>query len=252
MLKTEMKFVGMGNFRSLLKERVFWNSLGKSLIFTFGSINLQFLLGMGIAMLLNQRFKGRAFARGMILFPYLIPTVAAVLVWKWILDTNLGILNHLLFSFHLIREPISWLGSPDLAMIVAILVNTWKFFPFVVISVLAGLQGIPEEIYEAAKIDGASFWRQFIHITLPQLKYILMIVFLLRFIWTFNNFDLVYVLTGGGPINATETTPILIYEKAFFGMNMGMASSLASVLFLISIGLFVIYMKLYFSVEKKE
>ena len=157
------------------------------------------MLGILVALMLHQNMVFRALARSLVLFPYFVSTVVAVLVWRWLFNDLYGILNHLLVWAKVVRMPIDWLGQMPNAMISVILVGAWKYFPFVVIAVLARLQTIPEPLYEAAKLDGAGPVARFFDVTLPQLREVLLVVVLLRAIWDFKEFDLIYLLTGGGP-----------------------------------------------------
>jgi len=244
-LSSLMRFVGLKNYSTILQNPLFWNAFKNTIVFTGFSLFFQLVLGMAVAFLLNQNFPGRTIARGIILIPYLVPTIAATLIWKWMFNTLYGILNYSLMYLKIIDNEISWLGTQPYAMISVIFVNVWKFFPFVTICVLAGLQMIPVQLYEAAKVDGASVWRRFLHITLPHLKLILAVVIILRFIWTFNNFDLIFLLTEGGPLNSTTTVPILAYETAFRSLMMGRASGIADLMFLFLIFVFMFYRRIY-------
>ena len=226
-LTLRTQWVGLANYQSLLADPAFIISFLNTLVWTIGAVALQVLVGVGTALLLNGPLFGRSAARGLVLFPYLLPTAVAVLVWRWLFNDLYGLVNHALLSAGLIAQPIAWLShSPD-AMIAVILVGTWKFFPFVVIAVLARLQSIPEALYEAARIDGASRWSQFWDITLPQLASVLSVVVLLRSIWDFKEFDLIYLLTGGGPGISTQTLPILVYREAFQLLNFGRGAAIA-------------------------
>src|SRR6266478_6077266 len=184
----------------MLGSSVFWTALRVNVVWTVGTLSLQILFGVALALLLNQNILFRSLARSLILFPYFVSTVVAVLVWRWLFNDLYGILNHLLIAAGLLDMPIDWLGQMPNAMISIILVGTWKYFPFVVIAVLARLQSIPEHLYEAATIDGAGAWARFWDVTLPELRAVLLVVLLLRTIWDFKEFDLIYLLTGGGPL----------------------------------------------------
>lgn len=230
-LTLRTQWVGLANFQSLLADPAFLSSFLNTLVWTSCAVTLQVALGVGIALLLNGRLIGRSAARGLLLFPYLLPTAVAVLVWRWLFNDLYGLINHVLMTAGLIDQPVAWLSrSPD-AMIAVILVGTWKFFPFVVIAVLARLQSIPETLYEAARIDGASRWAQFWDITLPQLSGVLAVVVLLRSIWDFKEFDLIYLMTGGGPGISTQTLPILVYREAFQLLNFGRGAAVAVMMF---------------------
>ena len=230
-LTLRTQWVGLANFRSLLADPDFATSFLNTLTWTVGAVTLQTVLGVGVALLLHGRLVARSAARGLLLFPYLLPTAVAVLVWRWLFNDLYGLINHALMTAGLITEPVAWLSRSPNAMIAVILVGTWKFFPFVVIAVLARLQSIPDSLYEAARIDGASRWAQFWDITLPQLASVLAVVVLLRSIWDFKEFDLVYLMTGGGPGISTQTLPILVYREAFRMLNFGRGAAVAVMMF---------------------
>ncbi len=226
-LTLRAQWVGLANFQSLLADPAFLTSFRNTLVWTVGAVALQTVLGVGIALILNGRLLFRSAARSLVLFPYLLPTAVAVLVWRWLFNDLYGFINYALMSAGLIDKPIAWLSDPADAMVATILVGAWKFFPFVVLAVLARLQSIPDQLYEAARIDGASRWAQFWDITLPQLANVLAVVVLLRSIWDFKEFDLIYLLTGGGPGIATQTLPILVYREAFQLLSFGRGAAVA-------------------------
>ncbi|MFN3171813.1 MAG: carbohydrate ABC transporter permease [Hyphomicrobiales bacterium] len=239
----EGEFVGLSNYVELLQTGQFWNALGNTLIWTVGTLSLQILFGVGMALVLHQNIWFRSLARSLILFPYFISTVVAVLVWKWLFNDLYGIMNHLLISVGIIDFPLDYLGSMPNAMISVILVGAWKYFPFVVIAVLARLQTIPDALYEAAKIDGAGPIARFFDVTLPQLRDVLVVIILLRAIWDFKEFDLIFLLTGGGPLSDTQTLPLLVYQEAFALNDMGMASAFAVVMMLIMLVFMLVYIR---------
>lgn len=233
------RFVGLDNYIALLRDGVFWNDLFNGIVYTIGSVAVQIVLGVGIALFLNQEFVGRSLLRGIVLLPYLIPTVCAVFMARWMLDPVNGIVNAVT------GLQINWLGKPTTAMLTAIAVNTWRFFPFVEIAILARLQTISPSLYEAADIDGANAFQKFYHITLPELSSVIFVVALLRTIWTFNDFQLIYILTGGGPMNATEILPLLAYREAFDNNNIGMGCTVAMFMTFFLIVTFGIYYKIF-------
>ena len=235
-------FVGIDNYVELLGSSYFWFALWTTILWTAGTLVLQVIFGVGMAMLLNQNILFRSLARSLVLFPYFVSTVVAVLVWRWLFNDLYGILNHMLMAVGLTDMPIDYLGVMPNAMISVITVGAWKFFPFVVIAVLARLQTIPEHLYEAARIDGAGAFGRFFDITLPQLKEVLSIVILLRIIWDFKEFDLIYLLSGGGPLNNTRTLPLIVYQQAF-GMNqMGMAATYAVAMMIVMLVFMLFYL----------
>lgn len=239
----ESSWVGLGNYRELLASGMFWSALVNTLIWTAGTLTLQIVLGIGMALVLHQNIWFRSLARSLILFPYFISTVVAVLVWKWVFNDLYGILNHLLMQVGLTNMPIDYLGSMPNAMISVILVGAWKYFPFVVIAVLARLQTIPEPLYEAARIDGAGPIARFFDVTLPQLRDVLVVIIMLRAIWDFKEFDLIWLLTGGGPSSSTETLPIVVYRQAFALNQMGMAAAWAVSMMAILLVFMIVYIR---------
>jgi multiple sugar transport system permease protein len=243
-LQEDIAFVGIDNYKHLFQDPEYWHSFWNGLVWTSSCVALEITIGTCIALLLHQKFKGRSVIRGMVLFPYLVPTIVATLVWQWMFNGVYGILNHALMSLGLINSPILWLGTPLYAMMSCILVTVWKFFPFVVIVVLARLQTIPQELYEAAKVDGATSWRCFWDITLPQLKSVMVIVLLLRGLWTYKNFDVIYLLTRGGPIGSTQHLPILAYNTAIGNMDMGLAAAIAVTIFIFLLILSMLYLRI--------
>jgi len=236
-------FVGISNYRELLARGEFWTSLRNTLVWTAGTLSLQVVLGVGMALMLHQNIWFRSLARSLILFPYFVSTVVAVLVWRWLFNDLYGILNHLLVSAGIVDMPVDYLGSMPNAMISMILVGAWKYFPFVVIAVLARLQTIPDALYEAARIDGAGPVARFFDVTLPQLRDVLVVIVLLRAIWDFKEFDLIFLLTGGGPVTSTQTLPLLVYKEAFALNQMGMAAAYAVVMMAIMLVFMVVYMR---------
>jgi multiple sugar transport system permease protein len=235
-------WVGLENYADLLSSSTFWNALRNNLIWTAGTLFVQVVAGVALALLLNNNnVVFRPLAQSLVLFPYFVSTVVAVLVWRWLFNDLYGILNHFMLQLGLIDMPINWLGQMPNAMISVILVGAWKYFPFVVIAVLARLQTIPPQLYEAATMDGAGPWGRFFDVTLPQLRGVLTVVILLRTVWDFKEFDLIYLLTGGGPINATQTLPLLVYQQAFGLNRMGMAAAYAVVM----MAVMLVFMSLY-------
>lgn len=239
----EGEWVGLDNYRRLLASGEFWRSLANNLIWTAGTLTLQIVFGLLVALMLHRNLVFRALARSLVLFPYFLSTVVAVLVWRWLFNDLYGVLNHLLLWAGIVDLPVDWLGSMPNAMISLIFVGAWKYFPFVVIAVLARLQAIPDELYEAASIDGAGAWARFTDVTLPQLRDVLVVVVLLRTIWDFKEFDLIYLLTGGGPIIGTQTLPLMVYKEAFALNQMGGASAAAVLMMLVML----LFMSLYLS-----
>ncbi|MEQ8400149.1 MAG: sugar ABC transporter permease [Roseitalea porphyridii] len=239
----EGNWVGVDNYAALLASGRFWNALANTLIWTIGTLILQIVCGVGVALLLNQSIVFRSLARSLVLFPYFLSTVVAVLVWRWLFNDLYGILNHLMLAAGLIDMPVNWLGAMPNAMISIIVVGAWKYFPFVVIAVLARLQTIPDPLYEAARIDGAGPIARFFDVTLPQLREVLIVIILLRAIWDFKEFDLIWLMTGGGPINSTQTLPLVVYQEAFGLNQMGMAAAYAVTMMVVMLAFMLIYLR---------
>jgi len=235
-------YVGFENFAWALTSEVFYTALWNTFIWVFGSVSIEMVLGLGLALLLNKTFAFRGVARAVILAPYLVPTVVAVLTWRYMFHDIVGIINAGLISIGVIDKPLLWLNSQSLAMTSVILVGVWKFFPFAVIALLGILQAIPQEQYEAARIDGASGFQQFWRITLPYVMPVFLLTALLRTIWTFHKFEIIYLMTGGGPLDATTTLPILVYLKAFSDFEFGRAAAVA----ILTFGILGVLLALYF------
>jgi len=226
-------FVGLANYISAVSDPLFWHSLFNSFIWVVGSVSMQFLLGLGAALLLNRSFAWRGIARALVIVPWALPSVIIGLIWTWMLDFNLGIVNELGTRLGLLARPIAWLSRPDTAMIAVMLAVIWQGFPFFAVTLLAGLQGIPAELYEAAALDGASTMGKFRHVTLPGLAGVIATALLLRTIWVANSLDLILVMTGGGPGTATQTLPLHAMLTAWSGGDYGKGSALAVILTLI-------------------
>lgn len=234
-------FIGLANYVALFADPTFWASLVRSLVWIAAGVSLQFSLGLAAALLLNRRFAWRGLARALIVIPWALPSVIIGLIWTWMLDFNLGVINALLVRLGLFAHPIAWLAQPDTAMIAVILALTWQGFPFFAVTLLAGLQGIPRERYEAASIDGAGPVRSFRHVTLPGLAPVMATALLLRMIWVANSLDLIFIMTGGGPGTATETLPLYAFLKAWTGLDYGYGSALAVVLTLLLLAVVALY-----------
>jgi len=239
------KFIGLENYSSLFKEPIFRQGFKNSLIWTLGNLFLQLTIPLGVAILLNKRLKGINFVRAAVLVPWIVPAVVVAICARWMLLPTIGIVNHFLIQTHIVNTRVNFLGSRNLAMPTLIALNSWKFFPFGTLLILATLQTIPEQLYEAAQIDGASAWQRFVNITFPILGRMIWFVGFLAFVWNFNIFDLIWLTTQGGPGNSTQILPILIYRRAFKIFRLGEASSIAViiVIFLSIIGL--LYFKVF-------
>jgi multiple sugar transport system permease protein len=241
----EQKFIGLANYFYLMTNSDFWMSIWYGTVYSVSTIVLQIVLGIIAALIVNEAFRGRNFVRGVLLFPYVIPTVVAIILWKWLLNNQFGLVNYLMMAVGIIDDPISWMGK-DHIMTSLIIISVWEFFPFVVLSVLARMQTIPPTLYEAAQVDGAGPIRRFFHVTLPQLRNVLFVVILLRSIWMFTKFDTVWLLTqGGGAEKYIRTLPVYAYMRTFMYYQAGLGSTLAVIMFLILIISTAIYFKMF-------
>jgi multiple sugar transport system permease protein len=221
-------FVGFENYVRLANDGFFRRAVWNSLIFTFGSVGFKLVLGMVMALVLTSRIRYRNLFTGLLLIPWVAPTVVSALNFLWIFDASLGVLNYLLVKvFRILPQGVGWLSEANTAMASVIFVNVWRGFPFFGISFLAGLKAIPAELYEAAAVDGANTLQRFRHVTIPSLRNIVIIVTLLSTIWTFNDFGIVYILTKGGPGGATQVLPVFTYEMAFGAQRLGEAIAVA-------------------------
>lgn len=236
-------FIRLDNYSAVLQSDYFLKSLGITFLYIIVTVAARFILGMGTAVLLNTPFRGRGLVRALVIIPWAVPEVVTCLVFVLMYDYQYGAINDILMKLNIISNPVAFLGNADTALWAAMFVNVWKGFPFAAIMLLAGLQGIPKDIYEAARVDGASSWRQFTRITFPMLKSVSVIVFLLLVIWTIKDFGIVYVLTGGGPSRITEILTIFIYRAGFKSFDFGLASAAGMILLIFSIGFTALYLK---------
>jgi multiple sugar transport system permease protein len=225
------KFIWFGNFFKLLQDSLFRQTVWNSFVYTITTVFFKMLLGVILALLLNQDIPGRNLIRGAILLPWIVPTSLSVLTWLWMFDSLFSVVNYILLGLGLISTKIPWLGDPFWAMVSVAIVNVWRGLPFFAVSFLAGLMTIPRELYEAAEVDGALRFRQFWHITLPLLQPVIAVVVLFSTIWTFADFQIVYILTHGGPINATQIFATMAYDVALVAGRIGEGSAISLFLF---------------------
>jgi len=236
-------FVGLGNFARLLGDEVFWISLLNSVWWIGLVVGGQFLLGFGAALLLNQSFWWRGLARSLIIIPWALPSVIIGLTWTWMYDFNVGVLNDLLLRIGIIDKPVAWLASPETAFYSVVLALIWQGFPFFAVTILAGLQTIGDELYEAAEIDGASRRQRLRYVILPALADVIATALLLRTIWVANSLDVILVMTGGGPGLETHTLPLYAFLKAYSGMEFGYAGALAITLTILLLAVVITYVR---------
>ncbi len=237
-------FVGLDNFRRILGARATGTALLNTLWWVAGSIVFQVVLGVLTAILLNQSFRGRAVVRSITLIPWVVPGIVAATTWAWMLHTEFGIVNYMLTGPGILEHPVGWLTNGDTVLPVMIAINVWKMFPFVAIMVLAGLQSIPNDLYEAARIDGARYWEEVWYVMLPQVRPVIVAVTLLLVIWALNHITIIYAITRGGPANRTLITPIQIFRTAFESTQFNAAAALSVMFFAVAILVVFAYIRL--------
>ncbi|MBC8532772.1 ABC transporter permease subunit [Yeguia hominis] len=239
------KFVGFDNFKELLfSDNEFHSVLFYSFVYTIAVVLLAYVFGLFLAMLLKRDIKGRGIYRTLVLLPWVVAPSIAAINWLWLLNDQIGFINNVLQKIGLISKPILFIAEPKIAQITVIFTSVWRSFPFMLIVVLAGLQSIPKDLYESAYIDGAGFWKSFFHITMPMIRGVSTVCIILQLIWTFNNFENIYLLTNGGPNDATYTLPILTYFTAFFRSKIGYASAIATLMLVVLLVISLIYLKI--------
>ena len=234
---------GLGNFARLVSDNFFLTALAHTFIYAVSALTCEFLLGLGLALLLNKQIRGRGVFRASLLIPMMLPAVVVGVVWRLMLNPNFGAINGTLKQLGFNTESLTWTASPKLAMLSVIAVDVWQWTPFVFLVLLAGLQAIPQEPYEAALIDGSSRWQTFWHVTLPLLKPSILIVLLLRTMDLLRVFDQIFILTEGGPGFATETISLYIYRTAFRFFDFGYAAAMSFVLLALTNVISAIYIR---------
>lgn len=240
-LVNKWNFIGIDNYFQILKDSAFYQSMGTTVEFTLLVIAGHLILGLGFALLLNKEIKFRTFYRVILLLPWLFPEVVIANLFRWIFSVTNGLVNGILLNLNLITEPISFLGSYTYAMFVIVLVCIWKGYPMVMLPLIAALQTISIELYEAAKLDGANVFQAFWHITLPGIRPALSVTMLLDTVWWFKHITMIWILTQGGPGEATNVLSVNIYKQAFEYLKFGPASAMAVVVFVICLGIGLIY-----------
>jgi len=241
-------FVGLKHYVYFAHDEEFWNSFRHGLVYAAATLVLQLAVGIPAALLLNEGFRGRNLLRGVVLFPYVIPTIVAIMLWKWLLNDSYGLVNYWLLAGRLTEAPVAWLGK-DWIMTSLVIASVWQFFPFVVVTYLARLQTIAPELYEAATVDGAGAWRRFLHVTLPQTASVLFVIVLLRSIWMFTKFDTVWLMAGDGGVSRyIRTLPVYAYARSFTYLQAGMGAALAVIMFV----LLIVATAAYFRVFRQE
>lgn len=242
-------FVGLNNYITTLTDKEFYGTFWLTVRWTVLTVTLKMGLGFFIAMILNSKIYVQKAYRFLVLIPWAIPQVVVSIIWTWILDGRYGYLNYYLQKIGLIEQPLSWLTETNLAFLSTSFVDAWVGIPLVAMMFLSGLSGISESLYEAAKVDGANAIQRFFNVTIPSMKKVILIAFTLTTIWTFNSFNIIFVLTGGGPIGATETMMLKIYREAFGKYDLGISSTLSILVFITLTIMSILYWK---QLEKED
>jgi len=244
------EFIGLANYLKLLGSRTFTKSIGSSVRFTLISLPLAFLLGLGLALIFNEIKKNRPLFTAFLLVPWAIAPVVTGYMWRWLFHDSFGLVNYFLISTGIIQTNVSWLAQPDTAMAAVIVANIWRFMPYITIMLLAGLQGVSAELYEAAHVDGANVLQRFWFVTLPQLRHVIGVVFLFATIWMVNDFALIFIITEGGPAKATQVVPITIYRIAFEHLRLGRGAAAALILLIFLLCMSIIFIRVLFQDRK--
>lgn len=246
------KFCGLGNYLDVIQRSDFRNAFGRTVVWATVCVFFQIILGFAAAIVFNEEFWGRGVFRGLVLIPWIVPTVIASSTWRWMYHADFGIINGLLHQLGLISTKVNWLGNLDLAMWAVAIVNIWKMFPFVMLMFLAALQAIPKELYEAAWIDGAGIIETFRYVTLPSTKAIRLTTTLLLIIWSLNSFTIPYVMTEGGPLNRLELMSLYVFRLMFKNYQDGEAAAVAMMLFAVMLLFTIIYIKSLYAKEEAQ
>lgn len=243
--KLGQPFIGLDNYVAVINSPIFINAIQKTFVWLFFNLVLQMILGTLIALLLNESFRGRGLARSLLLIPWIVPSIVAMLTWRWMYDAEFGLVNQFLKNIGIIDQGVAFLGNVNTAMPAVILSSVWKGTPFVMLMILAALQTVPYELYDAARVDGANSFQTFSRVTFPLILPTFLIAATLTVIYTFNNFNAIWLMTEGGPLRATETLPILVYTLGFRNFDLGEASAIGVLTLLILFGFVLLFGRRY-------
>lgn len=244
LLKESSRYIGFQNFIRLLSDEIFWLSLYHSVLLTAVVVFLQFVLGLILALAMNQKLPGMSLFKSIIMASWVIPVAATVILFKFMAQPDIGLINIIILSLGFEDLNRYWLGDPDVALPFIMLLHLWRNVPFYGIAFLAAMQAIPKSFYEAAEIDGAGAWHKFWHITLPGIRKMVMVMVTIHVLWTFNNFDFVYLATGGGPVNATDVLPVYVYRQCWNSYTVGYGASIGTVMLLMLMLYFIVFIKI--------
>lgn len=249
LIRKTSDFVGLRNFDRLLSDEVFWLSLRHSIELTVVVVVLQLVFGLILALAMNQDLPGMRVFKSIIMASWVIPVAATVIMFKFMAQPDIGFINIALRSIGLEELERYWLGDPDVAFPFIMLLHLWRNVPFYGVAFLAAMRAVPKSFYEAAEIDGANAWQRFRHVTLPGIRNMIVVMVTIHVLWTFNNFDFVFLATGGGPVNATDVLPVYVYRQSWNSYTVGYASSIGTIMFFMLMIYFVIYIRILESRE---
>ena len=244
LLKEGVRYIGFQNFIRLLSDDVFWISLYHSVLLTTVVVFLQFVLGLILALAMNQKLPGMALFKSVIMASWVIPVAATVILFKFMAQPDIGLINIIIRSLGFEDLNRYWLGDPDAALPFIMLLHLWRNVPFYGVAFLAAMQAIPKTLYEAADMDGANAWNKFRYITLPGIRSMVIVMVTIHVLWTFNNFDFVYLATGGGPVNATDVLPVYVYRQCWSSYTVGYGASIGTVMLLLLMLYFIAFIKI--------
>ena len=244
LLKEGVRYIGFQNFIRLLSDEIFWISLYHSVLLTTVVVVLQFILGLILALAMNQNLPGMSLFKNVIMASWVIPVAATVILFKFMAQPDIGLINIVIGSLGFEDLNRYWLGDPDVALPFIMLLHLWRNVPFYGVAFLAAMQAIPKSLYEAADIDGANAWHKFFYITLPGIRSMVIVMVTIHVLWTFNNFDFVYLATGGGPVNATDVLPVYVYRQCWSSYTVGYGASIGTVMLLMLMLYFIAFIKI--------
>jgi multiple sugar transport system permease protein len=245
LIKPRVKFVGLANFVKLWQDPTFHLIFFNSMRWIGFGVLATVLIGLGLGLFLNLEFRLNSMVRGLIFIPWIMPEVCAAFAWRWMLNSEMGVINEVLARLHIISRYVAWLAQPNLVLYVCLFVAVWRIYPFICLMILATLHGIPKELYEAGQIDGTNTWQKFLYLTFPQLRYALVIGGLLTIIWLMNSFTTVFIMTEGGPLHYSEILPVLIYKTAFQYYRLSRAAAISLVNFVILLIFSLVYLRFF-------